>query len=193
MPNDPKEKPERLSAELGFTRSPSDDDPRRDPKLLAAIETIAPGTPIRQAVDDVIRSHEGALIVIGDPARALVPLLGRHPPRRAVPAPAPLRAREDGRSDHRRRGDQAARLGERAADARLDDPVGGDGHPAPHRRARCEADRVRSSSRSRSSARRSRSSSARRGTSSTRSPTSSRRRTRRSARSRPTGSGSSRC
>jgi len=68
MPNDPKEKPERLSAELGFTRSPSDDDPRRDPKLLAAIETIAPGTPIRQAVDDVIRSHEGALIVIGDPA-----------------------------------------------------------------------------------------------------------------------------
>src|SRR5258706_15693934 len=67
MPNDPKEKPERLSTELGFTRSPSDDDPRRDPKLLAAIETIAPGTPIRQAVDDVIRSHEGALIVIGDP------------------------------------------------------------------------------------------------------------------------------
>jgi diadenylate cyclase len=67
MPNDPKEKPERLSAELGFTRSPSDDDPRRDPNLLAAIETIAPGTPIRQAVDDVIRSHEGALIVIGDP------------------------------------------------------------------------------------------------------------------------------
>jgi diadenylate cyclase len=69
MPNDPKEsKSERLSAELGFTRSPSDDDPRRDPQLLAAIETIAPGTPIRQAVDDVIRSHEGALIVIGDPA-----------------------------------------------------------------------------------------------------------------------------
>jgi diadenylate cyclase len=69
MPNDPKEsKSERLSAELGFTRSPSDDDPRRDPHLLAAIETIAPGTPIRQAVDDVIRSHEGALIVIGDPA-----------------------------------------------------------------------------------------------------------------------------
>jgi len=69
MPNEPKEsKPERLSAELGFTRTPSDDDPRRDPHLLAAIETIAPGTPIRQAVDDVIRSHEGALIVIGDPA-----------------------------------------------------------------------------------------------------------------------------
>ena len=74
------------------------------------------------------------------PARALVPLLGRHPARRAVPAAAPLRAREDGRRDHRRRGGQAARLGERAADAGLDDPVGGDGHPASHGRARREAD-----------------------------------------------------
>jgi len=68
MPNDPREttRPERLT-DLGFTRTPSDDDPRRDPNLLAAIATIAPGTPIRQAVDDVIRSREGALIVVGDP------------------------------------------------------------------------------------------------------------------------------
>ena len=58
---------ERLSDELGFTRTPSDEDPRRDPQLLAAIEKIAPGTPLRQAVDDIIRSHEGALIVLGDP------------------------------------------------------------------------------------------------------------------------------
>ena len=69
MPNEPKEtvKPERPSADLGFSRTPSEDDPRRDPHLLTAIETIAPGTLLRQAVDDVIRSHEGALIVIGDP------------------------------------------------------------------------------------------------------------------------------
>src|SRR6059036_719225 len=69
MPNEPKEtvKPERPSADLGFSRTPSEDDPRRDPHLLIAIETIAPGTSLRQAVDDVIRSHEGALIVIGDP------------------------------------------------------------------------------------------------------------------------------
>ena len=58
---------DRLSDELGFTRIPAEDDPRRDPQLLAAIEKIAPGTPLRQAVDDVIRSHEGALIVVGDP------------------------------------------------------------------------------------------------------------------------------
>src|ERR671935_3137903 len=52
---------------LGFTRTPSEDDPRRDPQLLAAIAKVAPGTELRAAIDDVIRSHEGALIVIGDP------------------------------------------------------------------------------------------------------------------------------
>jgi diadenylate cyclase len=67
MPSNDQTRVERLSDELGFTRTPSEDDPRRDPQLLAAIEKIAPGTPLRQAVDDVIRSHEGALIVIGDP------------------------------------------------------------------------------------------------------------------------------
>jgi diadenylate cyclase len=53
--------------ELGFTRTRVEDDPRRDPRLLEAIAKIAPGTALRQGVDDVIRSHEGALIVIGDP------------------------------------------------------------------------------------------------------------------------------
>src|SRR3954466_8774849 len=71
MPNEPPKNRtplDRLSDEsLGFTRTPSEDDPRRDPQLLHAIEKITPGTPLRQAVDDVIRSHEGALIVIGDP------------------------------------------------------------------------------------------------------------------------------
>ncbi len=58
---------ERAGGELGFTRTPSEDDPRRDPNLLEAIAKVAPGTALRQAVDDVIRSHEGALIVLGDP------------------------------------------------------------------------------------------------------------------------------
>jgi diadenylate cyclase len=53
--------------EHGVTRTPAEYDARRDPSLLAAIATVAPGTALRQAVDDVIRSHEGALIVIGDP------------------------------------------------------------------------------------------------------------------------------
>jgi diadenylate cyclase len=69
--NPPKEnkqaKADWPAGELGFTRTPSEDDPRRDPTLLAAIVKVAPGTALRQAVDDVIRSREGALIVVGDP------------------------------------------------------------------------------------------------------------------------------
>jgi diadenylate cyclase len=69
--NPPKEnkqaKADWPAGELGFTRTPSEDDPRRDPALLAAIVKVAPGTALRQAVDDVIRSREGALIVVGDP------------------------------------------------------------------------------------------------------------------------------
>jgi diadenylate cyclase len=53
---------------LGFTRTPSEADPRVDQKLMSAIARIAPGTPLRQGIDDIIRSHEGALIVIGEPS-----------------------------------------------------------------------------------------------------------------------------
>jgi diadenylate cyclase len=59
--------PETQAAVFGFTRTPSEDDPRRDPQLLDALARIAPGTELRQAIDDVIRSREGALIVVGDP------------------------------------------------------------------------------------------------------------------------------
>jgi diadenylate cyclase len=44
-----------------------DPDPRLDPSLLSAIERVAPGTDLRQGIDDIIRSHEGALIVLGHP------------------------------------------------------------------------------------------------------------------------------
>jgi diadenylate cyclase len=70
MAIDPKGTTERKTdrlGDLGFTRIPSEEDPRRNPELLAAIAKVAPGTGLREAVDDVIRSHEGALIVVGDP------------------------------------------------------------------------------------------------------------------------------
>jgi diadenylate cyclase len=70
MAIDPKETTERKTdrlGDLGFTRIPSEDDPRRNRELLGAIAKVAPGTGLREAVDDVIRSHEGALIVVGDP------------------------------------------------------------------------------------------------------------------------------
>src|SRR5918995_833716 len=67
-----QKQPKRGDAEagggLGFTRTPSEDDPRADVRLLEALARIAPGSKLRQAIDDVILSHEGALIVIGDPA-----------------------------------------------------------------------------------------------------------------------------
>ncbi|HET7353082.1 MAG TPA: DNA integrity scanning diadenylate cyclase DisA [Gaiellaceae bacterium] len=71
MAIDPKETTERKAdrlGDLGFTRIPAEEDPRRDPQLLAAIAKVAPGTGLREAIDDVIRSHEGALIVVGDPS-----------------------------------------------------------------------------------------------------------------------------
>jgi diadenylate cyclase len=46
---------------------PTSPDPRQDPQLLDAIGRVAPGTELRQGIDDIIRSHEGALIVIGNP------------------------------------------------------------------------------------------------------------------------------
>ena len=45
----------------------SETDARRDATLLAAIAKVAPGTPLREGIDDIIRAREGALIVIGNP------------------------------------------------------------------------------------------------------------------------------
>ena len=69
MSNEPKEttRAERPSGDLGFTRTPTENDPRRDPNAARGHRAIAPGTRLRQAIDDIIRSHEGALIVLGDP------------------------------------------------------------------------------------------------------------------------------
>jgi diadenylate cyclase len=57
----------RIPPPLGIVRPPTQHDPRLDPKILAAVARIAPGTELRSAIDDIIRSREGALIVIGDP------------------------------------------------------------------------------------------------------------------------------
>ena len=42
-------------------------DPRKDKTLLSALKQVAPGTPLRSGIDDIIRAELGALIVIGDP------------------------------------------------------------------------------------------------------------------------------
>src|SRR5881396_2163353 len=58
----------RIPPPLGLVRQPTQADPRLDPKVLAAVARIAPGTDLRQGIDDIIRSREGALIVIGEPS-----------------------------------------------------------------------------------------------------------------------------
>jgi diadenylate cyclase len=43
-------------------------DPRTDRQLLFALKQVAPGTALRAGIDDIIRAHHGALIVIGEPS-----------------------------------------------------------------------------------------------------------------------------
>jgi diadenylate cyclase len=57
----------RIPSPLGIVRQPTQHDPRLDSKILSAVGRIAPGTELRAAIDDIIRSSEGALIVIGEP------------------------------------------------------------------------------------------------------------------------------
>ena len=65
-PNQDRNDP-RIPPPLGIVRQPTQHDPRLDSKILAAVGRIAPGTALRSAIDDIIRSSEGALIVIGEP------------------------------------------------------------------------------------------------------------------------------
>jgi len=70
MENEPREDraAPRVPPPLGLVRQPAREDPRLDPKVLSAVGRIAPGTELRHAIDDIIRSKEGALIVIGEPS-----------------------------------------------------------------------------------------------------------------------------
>jgi diadenylate cyclase len=40
---------------------------RQDPRLLRALDMAAPGTPLREGIDNIVLSRTGGLIVIGDP------------------------------------------------------------------------------------------------------------------------------
>src|SRR6266542_2804295 len=68
MQNEPRESRAEpgIPPPLGIVRQPTQHDPRLDSKILSAVARIAPGTELRSAIDDIIRSSEGALIVIGE-------------------------------------------------------------------------------------------------------------------------------
>src|ERR671918_1656256 len=40
---------------------------RQDPRLLRALDMIAPGTPLREGIDNIVHARTGGLIVIGEP------------------------------------------------------------------------------------------------------------------------------
>src|ERR687895_705870 len=40
---------------------------RQDPRLLRALDVVAPGTPLREGIDNIVYSRTGGLIVIGEP------------------------------------------------------------------------------------------------------------------------------
>jgi diadenylate cyclase len=40
---------------------------RQDPRLLRALDIVAPGTALREGIDNIVHSQTGGLIVIGDP------------------------------------------------------------------------------------------------------------------------------
>jgi diadenylate cyclase len=50
---------------------PGDDlgelEARQDPRLLRALDMVAPGTALREGIDNIVHSRTGGLIVIGDP------------------------------------------------------------------------------------------------------------------------------
>jgi diadenylate cyclase len=43
-------------------------DPRKNRELLDALRQVAPGTALRGGIEDIIRAHLGALLVIGEPS-----------------------------------------------------------------------------------------------------------------------------
>src|ERR1044072_1038409 len=40
---------------------------RQEPRLVKALEMVAPGTAVREGIDNILHAHTGGLIVIGDP------------------------------------------------------------------------------------------------------------------------------
>src|SRR5215475_12884661 len=40
---------------------------RQDPRLLRALDIVAPGGALREGIDNIVHSRTGGLIVVGDP------------------------------------------------------------------------------------------------------------------------------
>src|ERR1700722_9754402 len=44
-----------------------DIDSRQEPRLVRALEMVAPGTALREGIDNILHARTGGLLVIGEP------------------------------------------------------------------------------------------------------------------------------
>ena len=102
---------------------------------------VAPGTALREGLDNILHAHTGGLLVIGDHDELSFLFSGGHQARRRLHAGAALPGGQDGRRHRPQRQRDQDRDGQRPADAGPDGPDAGDRHAPPHRRARLQADR----------------------------------------------------
>ena len=56
---------------MASASTPGDDleelEARQDPRLLRALDIVAPGTALREGIDNIVHAKTGGLLVIGDP------------------------------------------------------------------------------------------------------------------------------
>ena len=114
---------------------------RQEPRLVKALEMVAPGTALREGIDNILHARTGGLIVIGDPDELSFLFSGGIKlDIDYTPALLYQVAKMDGAHRPERERDED-RDGQRPAHAGPDDPLARDRHPPPHRRARLQADR----------------------------------------------------
>ena len=108
---------------------------RQESRMVRALEMVAPGTALREGIDNIVYAHTGALIVIGD-ADELSFMFSGGIKLELDYSPALLYelAKMDGAIALELERDQD-RARQRPAHARPDDPHARDRHSAPDRRA----------------------------------------------------------
>ena len=113
----------------------------QEERLIEALRDDRPGNGAPGRDRQHRQRAHGALLVFADEEKIRPMISGRHRHRRRADADDPLRAGQDGRRHPARRGRQPHHARQRAAHARRQHRIAGDRHPAPHRRARGQADR----------------------------------------------------
>ena len=165
---------------------------RQEPRLVKALEMVAPGTAVREGIDNIVHARTGGLLVIGDPDElAFLFSGGIKLDIDYSPAMVYQLAKMDGAIALNANATKIAWCNVQL----MPDPTIltlGDGHPPPHRRAHLQADRRARDRGLPAPRRRLASTSTARSTSSRRSPPCSPRPTRRSRRSTSTAPASTR-